>query len=82
MIFDLETHQLGRELTQAIEIFLGISPLNDDVFPRHVPQLAQPLPECLGAGRQSRRGGRTEEAYPGDVLCWLPLDCEWRGEQA
>ena len=46
----LETHQLGRERREAIEFSLRISPLNDDVFPLHVPKLAQTLPECLDAG--------------------------------
>ena len=55
----LETHQLGRERGEAIEFSLRISPLNDNVFPLHVPKLAQTLPECLDAGRDSGRGGST-----------------------
>ena len=31
---------------------LRISVLNDNVFPLHVPKLAQTLPECLDAGRE------------------------------
>ena len=43
----LETHQLGRKRREAIGFSLCISPLNDNVFPLHVPKLAQTLPECL-----------------------------------
>ena len=53
----LETHQLGRERGEAIEFSLCRSPLNDNVFSLHVPKLAQTLPECLDAGRDSGRGG-------------------------
>ena len=55
----LETHQFGRERGEAIEFPLCISILNDNVFPLHVPKLAQTLPECLDAGRDSGRGGST-----------------------
>ena len=48
--FDLELHEFGRE-RQAIWFSLGISILNDNVFPLHVAKLAQTLPECLDAGR-------------------------------
>ena len=44
---------------KAIEFSLCISPLNDNVFPLHVPKLAQTLPECLDAGRP--RKGRSQQ---------------------
>ena len=52
-----ETHEFGRKRGEAIEFSLCRSPLNDNVFPLHVPKLAQTLPECLDAGRGSGRGG-------------------------
>ena len=33
----------------ADQLSLGISVLDDNVFPLHVPKLAEPLPECLNA---------------------------------
>src|SRR5438093_7883193 len=56
---NLETHQLGRKLTLAIRFSLCVSILDDDVFPLHVPQLAQTLPERLVAGRVSGREATT-----------------------
>ena len=52
----LETHELGRERRKAIEFSLCKSPLNDNVFPLHISKLAQTLPECLDAGRDSGKG--------------------------
>ena len=50
---------------------LRISPLNDNVFSLHVPKLAQTLPECLDAGRDSWKGAVTcKISYPGDFR-WL-----------
>ena len=61
----LETHELGRERREAIEFSLCISPLNDNVFPLDVPKLAQTLPECLDAGRDSGRGGTSLDILSG-----------------
>ena len=41
---------------QAIEFSLRRSPLNDNVFPLDVAELAQTLAECLDAGRVSGKG--------------------------
>ena len=51
------------------------------VFPLHVPQLAQALPECLGAGRHHGQGDSREESYPGDLRWLLRLGGERRGEE-
>ena len=41
---------------------LCVSILNDNVFPLHIPELAQTLPECLDAGRG--RPQEVAERYP------------------
>ena len=51
----VETHELGREVGQAVEFSLRLSILNDNVFTLHLAKLAQTLPECLAAVRASGR---------------------------
>ena len=53
----LEPHQLGRERGEAIEFSLCRSTLDDNVLSFHVPNLAEPLAECLGARSESGKGG-------------------------
>ena len=48
---NLETHQLGRELREPIELPLRISVLDGDVLSFYVATLAQSQPNCLGTGR-------------------------------
>ena len=49
-----------RVRMEATEFSLSRSPLNDNVFPLHVPKIAQTLPECLDAGRENGSGGNLE----------------------
>jgi hypothetical protein len=56
---DIETHGLGSERGRSIHIALRRPILNDNVVPFHVAKLAQPLAECLDAGRNSGKGGHT-----------------------
>jgi hypothetical protein len=49
MTSTLETHKIGGERGKAIELSLGISPLDDNVIVFRVPELAQTLTECFGA---------------------------------
>ena len=76
----LETHEFGRKLRQAIGFSLCRSPLDDNVFPLHVSQLAQTLPECLDAGRDSGRGGTARNPIRGIFVgCCAgpqPHECE------
>ena len=56
----LKAHQLGCERRQTIEFSLRRSILNDDVFPLHVAELAQTLPErsmrrCVSGRRGATR---------------------------
>ena len=57
------------------------SPLNDDRLSLHVPQLAQALPECLGAGRHHGQGDSREESDPWDARWLLRVGGERRGEE-
>jgi hypothetical protein len=66
----LETHQLGRERGEAIEFSLCISILNDNVFPLHVAELPQTLPERLGASHDRRSGGTKYASYA-ENFRWL-----------
>ena len=50
----LETHQLGSELGQPIDLSVCRAPLDDDVLTLDIPKLAQTLAECLDAGRDER----------------------------
>jgi len=40
---DLETHQLGRELREALDVARGSAELDDEVLALHVAQLSQSL---------------------------------------
>jgi hypothetical protein len=53
---DFETHQFGHERGDTIGFSLCRSPFNDNVFPLHVPKLAEALTKRLGAGRVRRKG--------------------------
>ena len=57
---DLEMHEVGREPWSAIELSLSVSPLNNNVFPFYVTEIAQPMPESLDAGRENGRGSGYE----------------------
>ena len=70
----LEAHQFVRERWETIQFFLCISRLDDDVFPLHVPKLAQTLAERLAASRDSGRGDGNQESDPGDFR-WLLRQC-------
>ena len=47
---NLETHQLGRKLSEPIELPLRISVLDGDVLSFYVATLAQSQPNCLETG--------------------------------
>jgi hypothetical protein len=49
-----------------------MSPLNDNVFPLHVPKLAQALPERFYAACASGSSPGTQESYTGNFLWLLP----------
>ena len=76
----------AASVREAIEFSLRRSPLNDNVFPLHVPKLAQPLAECLDAGRGSgKREHAARISYPGDFrrllrLCPRPANREYDSE--
>src|SRR5207245_11176258 len=55
----LKTHEFGRKFRKPLGFTLGPSRLNDNVFPLHVPKLAQTLPKCVHASRHSCRRERT-----------------------
>jgi hypothetical protein len=47
---NLETHQLGRKLSEPIDLPLPISVLDGDVLTFYVATLAQSQPKWLGTG--------------------------------
>jgi hypothetical protein len=53
---------------KAIQFSLCKPPLNDNVFPLHVPKLAQTLPQGLDASCDSGREGSALVPYPVDFL--------------
>ena len=53
---NLEMHQLGRKGGKPIQFSICVSIFNDDVFSLNVAEIAQTLPECLGAGRMTEAG--------------------------
>ena len=55
-------HKLIGQFACAIEVPIGLAPLNDDVFPFDVTQLAQTLLKCLDASRESGRRNIEQES--------------------
>jgi len=69
----LQAYQLGSEHRKAIHFSLIRSPLNDNVFPLYIPQLAETLAERLVSSGLRGKGGTSQEAYPGDLRRLLRL---------
>src|SRR5262245_33250489 len=57
MMSTFESHEFGRERGETVEFSLRVSILNDDISPLHVAKLAEALPECLDAVRDTGKGG-------------------------
>jgi hypothetical protein len=65
--------QLGRYGWKTIQFSVRMPPLNDNVFPVHVPEFAQTLPECIHASAESGSTIGSEVANPGRFRRWLRL---------
>src|SRR5215471_19671434 len=70
----LQAYQFGSEHRKAIHFSLIRSPLNDNVFPLYIPQLAETLAERLVSSGLRGKGGTSQEAYPGDFRRLLRLN--------
>jgi hypothetical protein len=66
-------HQLGGKARKSVRFAVRMSPLNDDIFPLHVPEFAQALPECLDAGRVNGTRGCSQIPYPWNFLRLLSI---------
>jgi hypothetical protein len=64
---------LSRKRGKAIEFPLCVSILNDNVFPLHVPKLAQSLLERVGASSVRGSGRTIEVSYLENFLRLLGL---------
>jgi hypothetical protein len=76
---DLETHELGRETGQPIQLLLGGAHLERDVLPIHPTQLAKSLPEC-GDPWTARFGGDGRQVSDLPDFPRLPLGRERRDQ--
>ena len=67
----LEVHELARKRGEAIEFSFRRAPLNEDVFPLLVAELAQSLAKRPGAGRAIGKRVAGQIPYPGKFSHYL-----------
>ena len=78
----LETDQLRHELGEPVSLPFCKAVRHGDVPALDVPEVAQPMPEGLDAGREIRGRARNEQTEPGNVRRLLRLGSERRHEEA
>src|SRR6516165_7813638 len=60
-------HKFIGQFACAIEVPVGIAPLDDNVFPFNVAEITQTLVERVDAGRKSRSGNIKKKSDPRDI---------------
>src|SRR5262249_24844185 len=70
---DNDVYQLGRQRRQAIECFLRVSLLDDDVLTFQISQLSQPLLKSSQRALLNFQLNHRKKTYPRDLLRLLRL---------